>query len=120
MRVLVLESDPSTRDFFKMCLEHLGHQTLLSADAGSVFRAAQEARFDVLLADVQPRDHGCWELIEQLRHGGWLPSRVVSMSVSSCQQTVALSENAGCFAHLVKPFRIAELQAALCSGIIPL
>ena len=112
LKILVAEDHADTRTMLQMFLSLLGHRCDLACDADGALTRAAASAFDVLLTDVHmPRMDG-WELVQELRARGHLPAHVISMSAGLVEEP-AQSQAAGCHAHLVKPFRVNELEAAL-------
>ena len=99
-----------------MVLELLGHRCTLAPDTGSALARAAHERFDALVTDISLPGRDGWELLRELALRKQLPPLVVSMSAGdNCTQRKR-SREAGCHAHLVKPFKHAELEAALAAG----
>lgn len=116
LRILVVEDHAVIRRVLAMCLELLGHEGTFAVDVGSALVVAAGADFDVLLTDVGLPGRDGWALVEELVARGRLPAVAISMSAAPSAQARARSEAVGCQAHLLKPFTIEALEAALGSG----
>ncbi len=113
LNVLVVEDHADTRNMLGMFLRHLGHCCYLAPDAQSALERAVDNPFDVLLTDVHMPGMDGWGLVKALAAGGQLPRLVVSMSAGVSEEEEAQSKAAGCHAHLLKPFALGDLEAAL-------
>ncbi len=94
-------------------LVHLGHWVESVGGVGTALARAPYDGFDVLLTGIWRPDANGWSLLDELRKRGQLPRRVITMSSMQMDQGRALSQAAGCHAHLARPFPLTELEAAL-------
>lgn len=94
-------------------LVHLGHWVESAPDAGTALDRLWQDDFDVLLTDVFLPNKSGWSFLEVLRARGQAPPRIISMSTMHVNDARPLSQAAGCYGHLVMPFRISELEALL-------
>ena len=115
LNILVVEDHPDTLAVLGMVLELLGHRCTLAPDTGSALARAAHERFDVLFTDINLPGRDGWELLRELAFRDQLPPLVISMSAGDNFTQRKRSKEAGCHAHLVKPFKHAELEAALAS-----
>ena len=115
LKVLVVEDHPDTLTVLGMVLELLGHRCTLAPDAGAALARTAHERFDALFTDINLPGRDGWELLRELALRGQLPPLVISMSAADNFTQRRRSQAAGCHAHLIKPFRPEELEAALVS-----
>lgn len=94
-------------------LVHRGHWVESVGGAGTALARSPYDGFDVLLTSIWKPDAAGWSLLSELKRRGELPPRVITMSSMHMHQGRVLSEAAGCYAHLARPFPLAELDAAL-------
>ena len=113
LEVLVVEDHPDTLTVLGMVLELLGYRCTLVPDAGSALFKAASQRFDAIFTDVNLLGRSGWDLLQELTLRGQLPLVAISMSAGDNFTQAKRSKAAGCRAHLVKPFRHSELEAAL-------
>ena len=112
-RISLVESCRHNRDMLVLYLVHRGHWVETVGSAGTALARAPYDGFDVLLTGIWRTDANGWSLLTELRKRGALPPCVVTMSSMHMHDGRALSEAAGCHAHLARPFPLAELAAAL-------
>jgi CheY-like chemotaxis protein len=110
LNILVVENHEDTLNAMKMFLELEGH-TVQTAGTMKTALGAAEAAFDLIITDIGLPDGDGWELMRQLRERG--PVRAVAMSGYGWKEDIEKSRAAGFFAHLLKPLKIAELEAVL-------
>ena len=113
LTILVVEDHEDTRIMLRMFLKLLGHRCELAEDAGEAMIWATKGPFDALLTDVHMPGMGGFELVQILRDNERLPILVISMSAGVLNEEAARSKACGCHAHLLKPFQVRELAAAL-------
>ena len=113
MRIFLIEGHASNRDMLVLYLVHLGHWVECATGVAQAVARAPYDGFDVLLTGIWRPDADGWSLLTELRERGELPRRVISMSAMNMHEGHALSQAAGCHAHLARPFPLEELKAAL-------
>ncbi len=101
-------------------LRKRGHE-VVTADCIAAARAAAngaEARFDLLLSDVELPDGNGLQLMRELGgRGGWLG---IAMSGFGTEEDLQLSREAGFLDHLTKPIDLNRLDAAIRRATGPL
>jgi CheY-like chemotaxis protein len=110
LNILVVENHEDTLQAMKMFLELEGHAVRTAGTMKTALEAADTA-FDLIITDIGLPDGDGWELMRQLRERG--PVRAVAMSGYGWKEDLEKSRVAGFFAHLLKPLKIAELEAVL-------
>ena len=113
LKILVVEDHADSRIIIGKLLTWLGHHCDLAPDANSALSKAAGGTFDALLTDIGLPDRDGWELLRELGVQGHLPPLVISMSAFDGYTHSAWSKEAGCHGHLVKPFGVDQLKAAL-------
>src|SRR5688572_10985035 len=111
LNILVVENHEDTLQAMKMYLELEGHAADTAATMKDALAAAAEHSFDLLITDIGLPDGDGWELMRQLRERG--PVRAVAMSGYGWKEDLEKSRAAGFLAHLLKPLKIADLEAVL-------
>jgi DNA-binding response OmpR family regulator len=103
-RILIVEPHPDVRELFARVLARLGHETVRLEDLGGDDAA-------VAAAVLEPAFPGALELARSLRARG-VP--VVCASIEPCTSEVRALEPV---AHLLKPFALRELEAAVDAAL---
>lgn len=113
-RVLLAEDDPVSARFLREALERLGARVLHAGDGPSALDAASREGFDLLLLDLGLPGLGGADVLAQLRTRPGAASRVArALATSAARRTAAEVRAAGFEDLLLKPLRIADLEAAL-------
>ena len=115
-RILIVEDTPDFRLMMRDILETAGHDIAEAENGKAAVRQMDSASFDLLVTDVVMPESDGIELIRTLAHQGRkLPILAVSGGGRHLPAAVslALTEAAGAHRTLFKPFRAAELLAAV-------
>jgi DNA-binding NarL/FixJ family response regulator len=115
-RVLVVDDEQVVRTFVKRILEHEGH-TVTTADSVSSGREAIDGDIDVAVLDVDLPDGDGFELVEALRKQSSSPTPVVMITGNPNDDCIGKSVSQGIIEFLFKPFRAADIRAAVDRGI---
>ena len=91
----------------------MGHWVEGVCDCGAALDRLEQDGFDMLLTDTFFPDTRGWDFLGQLRTTGKLPAHVVSMSTLHIDDARGPSRAAGCYAHLVMPFKLTDLEGIL-------
>jgi CheY-like chemotaxis protein len=113
MTILLVEDHPDTREAMNGWFKRRGYTVLEACDMKSALGVGGKTPFDLLICDLKLPDGDGWQLLQKLRPKRKIVS--VAMSGHSAPADVARSKMAGFFAHLIKPFRIEELESMLSS-----
>jgi len=108
--VLVVDDDPDVRGFIVDTLDSLGFRVIEAADGPSGLKRFEEARPDLLVLDFAMPGMTGAEVAEAARRIA--PEQPV-LFVSGYADTAALERAAGDAPVLRKPFRVAEMAAAI-------
>jgi CheY-like chemotaxis protein len=113
-RIVVCEDDPVILKLLQVALRESGHELLLAANGVLGFELIERERPDAILTDVtMPRMSGL-ELADAVRARPDL-AHIPILFLSASAQRVQLEEGYrhGATAYVTKPFRAADLRAAL-------
>ncbi|MCI0747686.1 MAG: response regulator, partial [Verrucomicrobia subdivision 3 bacterium] len=111
LKILVIENHEDTLEAMKIYLEMEGHSVETATTMQAALEAASRQRFDLVITDIGLPDGDGWELVRKLHERG--PTRAVAMSGYGWKEDVEKSRAAGFEAHLLKPLKVAELEAVL-------
>lgn len=115
-RILIVEDAPDVRQMMRDILETAGHDVVEAENGNTAVRQMESGGFDVLVTDVVMPESDGIELIRTLAEQG---RKVPILAVSGggrhlpAAVSLALTEAAGAHRTLFKPFRAAELLAAV-------
>ena len=113
--VLLVESDPETRERLGSFLRDAGHDVLTAVTSREAFLRASEGGIDVIVVDAYDPRGGTVELARNLNS---LPDSPPIILVSSSPAAPEISARIGAAAFLAKPCDPVELVTAVarCTG----
>ncbi len=113
--ILVVEDHGDTRRLLRTALERRGHQVFTASSVAEATTLLQELPAEVLISDIGLPDGTGWDLLTGLRPGG--PTYAIAISGFGSREDRSKSKAAGYHAHLVKPFKSADLDRLLNEGV---
>ncbi len=113
MRILVADDERSIRFVLREALEELGHE-VLEADSGeAALRVLEESAahpLDLAVVDIRMPGASGLELLDRIRER-WRDTPVVIITAENTFDNAVEAMKRGALDYLVKPFRVAEIQA---------
>jgi len=110
--VLLLETDPATRELLARALGGLGYTVRAEADGAGVEQAARALRPDVALIDLRPGDR-----VDGITVGRWLRAHddvpVLFLGATRNAEDIVRAFQAGADDYLARPFVVSELVARM-------
>jgi response regulator NasT len=112
LRVLIADDDPIIRLDLRQMLENLGYEVVGEAGDGiQAVTLAKGLKPDICVLDVKmPVKDGIAAVTEILAEG---ISPAIMLTAYSDRELIERARDAGAFAYLVKPFKPADLPAAI-------
>jgi two-component system CheB/CheR fusion protein len=111
MTVLLVENHEDTLRWLTLYLQELGHTVVTARTLAEARVALARNQCEVLLSDIGLPDGTGWELLERERSAR--PLFAIAMSGFGMNADNGRSRAAGYRHHLVKPFKLAELDRLL-------
>lgn len=111
MKILLVENHEDTLRWLTFYLEELGHTVVAARTLVEARAALASGQCDVLLCDIGLPDGTGWELLESAPRSRRLFA--IAMSGFGMNADNGRSRAAGYRHHLVKPFKLAELDRLL-------
>jgi two-component system, NtrC family, nitrogen regulation response regulator GlnG len=108
--ILLVESDPETRDRLGQALREAGHEVLVAASAKESFLRASEGGLDAIVIDSYDPRVGVVELVRSMNT---LPDTPPVVLVSASPHAPEISARIGAAAFVPKPFELTELVGLL-------
>lgn len=116
-RILVVDDDEVMRKFVIDSLRRLGIQTIESAsDGDSALRAIVTFKPNVILTDIHMQPMNGLEFVQKLRahtNPAIKNMKVIFMSADASNATLQGAIPLGTYGYIVKPPRLATLQAKI-------
>jgi DNA-binding response OmpR family regulator len=114
MNVFIVENHRDTLTALRYYFEDLGHQVKTATTLAEAQEGLSAAAPDLLLCDIGLPDGNGWDLLGNLPPGRSLYA--VAMSGFGMNADSARSRESGFRHHLLKPFRMAELERILAEA----
>lgn len=114
MKVLLAEDEPNVAGLINKGLTEQGHSVTIAPDGNIGFELAGSNAFDVLILDIMLPGMNGMELCKQLRLKNIL-TPILFLTALGTTENIVAGLNAGGDDYLVKPFKLAELEARLKS-----
>jgi CheY-like chemotaxis protein len=112
--VLLVEDDPVNRTLAKRILTAHNYPFAEAVDGAAALDAIADRRPDVILMDLSLPVMNGWEATERIRRDPDLAGiRILAVTANAMAGDRERALSAGCDDYLTKPFRPAELVAAL-------
>ena len=109
--ILLVENHSDTLRWLTLYLEELGHKVIGVRTLAEARSALARNLCEVLISDIGLPDGTGWELLEEAKLSR--PIFAIAMSGFGMNADNARSRQAGYRHHLLKPFKIAELDKFL-------
>ncbi len=111
LRIFVVEDDPEMQKAYRLYFEAHGHTVSAAFSMGYALERLARAPYDVLIVDIGLPDGDGWELMRTVKL--FRPLFAIAITVRSTDEDRVKSQAAGFRRHLVKPWHLADLDAAL-------
>jgi CheY-like chemotaxis protein len=111
LRILLVENHADTLRWLTLYLEELGHTVVTARTLAEAKAVLPQCDCEVLISDIGLPDGTGWELLEQTQLSR--PLFAIAMSGFGMNADNMRSKQAGYRHHLLKPFKIAELDKIL-------
>ena len=108
--ILVVQTDPDTRDRLGTTLREAGHEVLVASAVREAVLRLQEGGIDVVVFDAYDPRVGVPELA---RHMESLPDTPPMLLLSGSPHAPEISARVGAAAFIPKPYEAAEIIAAI-------
>ncbi|MFT3932443.1 MAG: response regulator transcription factor [Chitinophagaceae bacterium] len=114
MKVLLAEDEPSVASLINKGLQENGHSVTIAPDGALGLQLATSHVFDVIILDIMLPHISGMDLCKQLRQKNIL-TPILFLTALGTTENIVAGLNAGADDYLVKPFKLAELEARLRS-----
>lgn len=108
LKIFIVENHRDTITSLRLYFEELGHEVKSAMTVAEASADLPGFQPDLLLCDIGLPDGTGWELLERIQ--STLPVCAVAMSGFGMNADSARSREAGFRHHLLKPFKLAELD----------
>ena len=112
MRILLVEDDREVAEYVGRGLEEEGNRITFCHDGAAALRAAESARFDIIVLDVMLPFLDGFEVTRRLRAAA-IDTPILLLTARDATQDIVRGLDAGADDYLTKPFSFGVLLARL-------
>jgi CheY-like chemotaxis protein len=122
-RILVVDDDAAVQTTIRLLLERAGHSVVTASDGPKGLALCRSEDFDLLLLDVFMPGMDGFETMRMVRQQQpklpiiVISGRPVSSEADSAPDFLTMATKLGAISSLQKPFRPADLLAAVRAGL---
>jgi len=115
-KILVVDDEPSMREFLEIMLEKEGYQVVCAADGEQALRVLEQQTFDIVVTDIRMKPVNGLEVLKGCKAKS--PNTVVIMiSAYASAETAVAAMREGAYDYLPKPFKIDEMRTVLRNAL---
>jgi two-component system, NtrC family, response regulator PilR len=115
-RLLVVDDEPSMREFLEIMLSQEGYQVTLAASGEEGFKAYRQEEHDLVLTDVKMPGMSGLELIKEI-HSLDPSIPIIAITAYACADDAIRAVRAGAYDYLSKPFQIDDLRVIIRNAL---
>lgn len=114
--ILVVDDEPSMREFLKILLEKEGYQVTTAVDGSSALNLAENNSFALVISDIRMPGLTGLELLARLKQLRSDIAVIMITAFASPDDAVAAMKN-GAFDYITKPFNVDEIKGVIRSAL---
>ncbi|MCA9654105.1 MAG: sigma-54-dependent Fis family transcriptional regulator [Myxococcales bacterium] len=111
-RLLVVDDEPSMREFLTICLRRAGHEAEAVEGAAAALARLDERRFDLVITDLTMPGMSGMDLLRELGSRSE-PPLVIMITAFATTDTAVEAMKLGAYDYLTKPFKVDEIQVVV-------
>jgi len=110
--VLIVDDEPSIREFLEILLRRLGHKTRLATEAHDAIAKLSASAVDLVLTDLRlPKGSGMDVLKWVTEHQA--DTQVIMMTAFATTENAVDAMKLGAYDYVIKPFKVDELTVVI-------
>lgn len=111
-RILVVDDEPSMREFLTICLRRAGHDAEAAEDGAQALARLDAAPFDLVITDLTMPGLDGMELLRRVAARAD-PPLVIMITAFATTDTAVEAMKLGAYDYLTKPFKVDEIQVVV-------
>jgi two-component system response regulator PilR (NtrC family) len=111
-RILVVDDEPSMREFLTICLRRAGHEAEAVAGGEAALERLDTHAFDLVITDLTMPGVDGMELLRRVMQRPE-PPLVIMITAFATTDTAVQAMKLGAYDYLVKPFEVDEIQVVV-------
>ena len=112
MKVLLVEDEAAVATMLTRGLKESGYAVTLAPDGQTAWDMTRDHEFDIIVLDIMLPGINGLELCKRLRADG-LATPILMLTALGTTENIVLGLDSGADDYLVKPFKLAELEARI-------
>ena len=112
MKVLLVEDEAAVATMLTRGLKDSGYAVTLAPDGQTAWDMTRDHEFDIIVLDIMLPGINGLELCKRLRADG-LATPILMLTALGTTENIVLGLDSGADDYLVKPFKLAELEARI-------
>jgi len=114
--ILVIDDEPSMREFLAILLEKNGYATRTAASGAEALALLQKRHFDLIISDIRMPDLSGLALLENIKQQD-LSIPVVLITAYASPEDAVLAMKNGAFDYLTKPFKVVDILSVVKAAL---
>jgi two-component system response regulator PilR (NtrC family) len=115
-RLLVVDDEPSMREFLEIMLSQEGYQVSLASSGEEGLKSYRQEEHDLVLTDVKMPGMSGLELIKEI-HSLDPAIPIIAITAYACADDAIRAVRAGAYDYLSKPFQIDDLRVIIRNAL---
>ncbi len=111
-RLLVVDDEPSMREFLTICLSRAGYHAESANDGAQALARLDAESFDLVITDLTMPGIGGMELLRRIATRSD-PPLVIMITAFATTDTAVEAMKLGAYDYLTKPFKVDEIQVVV-------
>ena len=114
--ILVVDDEPSMREFLTILLEKIGHAPRAAASGAEALALLQQRQFDLIISDIRMPDLSGLALLENIKQQD-LSVPVVLITAYASPEDAVLAMKNGAYDYITKPFKVDDILSVIKSAL---
>lgn len=114
--ILVVDDEPSMREFFTILLDKNGYATRAASSGAEALALLQQRHFDLIVSDIRMPDLSGLALLENVKQQD-LSVPVVLITAYASPEDAVLAMKNGAYDYITKPFRVGDILSVIKAAL---
>lgn len=114
--ILVVDDEPSMREFLTILLEKNGYATHAAASGAEALALLQQRHFDLIVSDIRMPDLSGLALLENIKQQD-LSIPVVLITAYASPEDAVLAMKNGAYDYITKPFKVDDILSVITAAL---
>ncbi|WP_371877509.1 sigma-54-dependent transcriptional regulator [Thiovibrio frasassiensis] len=115
-KILVVDDEPSMREFLTILLNKSGYATRVAASGAEALGLLQQHSFDLIISDIRMPDLSGLALLENVKQQD-LSIPVVLITAYASPEDAVLAMKNGAYDYITKPFKVDDILSVIKAAL---